>query len=135
MTEQVDVKLAEWAGFQYMDAEYWVFKPAPNYESIEIYEPRWITPDGTGALAELPDFPHSTDACFKWLVLELWKRNLDIELFSDTKDAYFAHIHRAGESHKKPVAHSVVAEENPATAVCRAFESLIDIEAKAKKEA
>jgi len=50
MTEQeLNKKLAEWAGFKYDD---WL---------------GWIYPDGEN-FDELPDFPNDLNACFKWLV-------------------------------------------------------------------
>ena len=51
--------------FEYPDNEWWIFKPSPSFESIEIYGSRWIAPDGTAALVDSPDFPN--DICGRFL--------------------------------------------------------------------
>ena len=47
--EQLNKKLAKWAGFEFVNYRYWLY------------------PDGTYH-KELPNFPQSLDACFEWLM-------------------------------------------------------------------
>lgn len=67
--ERLNRRIAEWAGFEQFgkEGEYWVFKPAPDYQSFEVEGTRWITPKGDAAFAHLPDFPHDLNACVEHL--------------------------------------------------------------------
>jgi len=77
-------------------------------------------------------FTSSLDACFKWLVPEAHKRELEIRLWSfydlsNDKFFYFSHLQNPkGEVQ----CASMVGEEEAAMSVCRTFEMLIDEEAK-----
>ncbi len=55
MNEELREKLAWWVGFGY---DIWL---------------GWIYPDGEN-FDEAPNFPESLDACFKWLVPEVYER-------------------------------------------------------------
>ena len=63
MTEQeLNKKLAEWAGFTYkFGKEMW------NYERYKETNAWWEAPNGR-RFKDLPDFTQSLDACFKWIV-------------------------------------------------------------------
>ena len=104
--EELNKKLAEWAGFQ----EKWGEIIAPN-----------------GAIwweNELPNFTQSLDACFKWLVPRLWICNITLEegIFWDVHvsipDYHGRNKHGSGQA----------LSENPALALCLAIEKLIDKE-------
>jgi len=112
--DELNKKLAEWAGFK----------------KSSLYVEQWIYPDigESGKLDELfddvPNFTDSLDACFKWLVpklkrVGLWttpKGFFRWEVISLDKDNYY---------------NSYYAERgNPALALCRAIEKLIDGEKK-----
>lgn len=100
MYEELNRKLAEFAGFTY---------------DIFIYQRHWKAPDGS-SMEELPNFTSSLDACFKWLVPAVG-RSKDIEaerrqmvgnlLMSWARDVAFL-------------------GEEPALALCLAIEKLID---------
>ena len=72
--EELNRRIAEFAGFelQGLDGE-WIFKPSPTFKPLIVVGKRWVTPDGTAALSELPDFAHSLDALFKWAVPKLYE--------------------------------------------------------------
>lgn len=132
--DKLNKKLAEWAEFQFMDDEgYWIFKPHPTYESIEIVGQRWITPDGTGALEQLPDFTDPNwgiARCFKWLVPQLQKEILELSIEIDylpNDGGYNVAICDAFYDRDEPsYMKSVAFDESVATALSLATEKLID---------
>lgn len=133
------IKFAKWVGFKKnLRGCYSNNNPQAGYVLCDDktcpHNPHfavWTDPRGQSTRI-LPDFKGdpimSLYECFEWFAPELWKRGLDIELFSDTTDCYFAHIHKFGESYKPPVAWSDVAEENPAVAFSKAVDMLIGLE-------
>lgn len=112
MTEELNRKLAEWAGFKGTKVRRYLVGG-----SSELVN-GWEAPDGK--LSELrPNFTASLDACFKWLVPKLggWMmRNYDFGtaavVWIDNEESY------------KAIA------ETPALALCKAIEQLIDEEQK-----
>ena len=127
--DKLNKKLAEWAGFEYVNEPYWVFKAHPNYEPFEVYGARWVTPDGRAASYKLPDFTNSLDACFKWLVPKLrelkWKLRLGCGDLSGKFHTQLICWEKEYVRQTRPII-SVYDKDNPALALCLAIEKLID---------
>lgn len=98
--DELNRKLAEWAGFK-----------------LDLWDGKayWVTPDGFPG-SSVPDFTHSLDACFKWLVPKLkglcyldftYQQELMCEISGDDW-LYDAE------------------GETPALALCKAIEKMID---------
>lgn len=81
----VNEKIAKWCGirFQTLDDLNYRYRHAGNL--------KWVAPDGT-ILSTLPDFQNDFNACLKWAVPELNKKNYYFVLSSDVS-----------RSKKKPV--------------------------------
>lgn len=105
--QELNKKLAEWVGFH---------KRQPEI-SVD-----WWRPDGQYEGSCLPDFPHSLDACFKWLVPKLNEQALRIRLINQPVggNTFFCAI---GGKH---LAHGWAEAETLAIALCLAIEKLID---------
>jgi len=121
--DDLNRKLAEWVGFIYDESL-----------RTSIYKPstKWITPDGH-IMDGIPDFAHSLDACFKWLVPKLREGRGRIRIGFDYFDTgggevvieeyvklitgwYWTYL-----SHYQPARGF-----DPALALCKAIEKLID---------
>jgi hypothetical protein len=115
--EELNRKLAEWAGFE---EQY----NSGSYMNIEVAEYSWYDPKGNKC-GILPDFTQSLDACFKWLVPKLFNpddifyRNPIVHIFFDTPSNVVVRLSvRDFESYQRA--------ENPALALCLVIEKLID---------
>ena len=115
MTE-LNEKLAKWAGFIFVADVY--VKAAYSSEGY------WIEPDNLTHTLNLPDFPHSLDACFKWLVHKLKK---DINGYAEIT-IYEAPLGQWGVYLSDWRYYETA--KTPALALCKAIEKLIDEEAK-----
>jgi len=115
--EELNRKLAEWAGFREVYAKSkpfeWLWWLSPQDERLRI----------------LPSFTDSLDACFKWLVPKL-KSLLDKET---TRMQLECSHRKEGEwlfwfDDYTPHSHHYGYAETPALALCKAIEKLIDEE-------
>ena len=68
--QELNKKLAEWAGFQFIRVDLTPFHKKPDdYQTNYWYAfNHWVYPDGTKTKGNCPDFIQSLDACFRWLV-------------------------------------------------------------------
>ena len=112
MPNELDEKLAKWAGFVY----------DPPNEKARGYGLKpcgmWIAPDGNFD-SELPDFVNSLDDCFEWLVPKLWAIQLSvINTMGDR--ASMAMVDLDGDLFASDFA------KTPALALCKAIEKVID---------
>jgi len=120
MTEQeLNRKLAEWAGFEFND----------DWADDRPYK----SPDGV-ILHSWKDFTQSLDACFKWLVPMLTKEFIELEIHLDYlvkhrgwNVSLFDGFYNVDEP-KHNLACAFANE--PALALCKAIEKLIDSEAE-----
>ena len=117
--QELKRKLAERAGFTYREVGVYMG------ETLDTPIIQWDSPDGRRNIM-LPDFPHSLDACFKWLVPEVDK-NFKVQSiqFYYHKDGVECWVVTALECY---VGSADKKEE--ALALCRAIEQLIDREVK-----
>ena len=108
-TSILNKKLAEWAEF----------KLIPRFGGTDMTETLWRYPDGD-CRKEIPDFPNSLDDCFKHLVPKLESVGLWVTpkgfyrweaTFVDKGNYYNSYY---------------VERKNPALALCRAIEKVID---------
>ena len=122
-TDELNQKLTEWLGLCWHDFQishsdfecimsYCSKCGLPDYDYS--YELREYTPINRNL-----DFKYSLDLCYEKLALKLFEGKLDIELFSDTDNCYFCHIHKQGRSFEAPVAYYPFLEEKPAMAVSK----------------
>ena len=120
---ELNQKLAEWAEFEYSHSN-----RAKNFftGALGRLVKFWVYPDND--IGELPDFATSLDACVKYLVPKLFEGGYDIYLFSDD-GFFFAYMITNDLSHRRCF-DSIIGTENPALALCKAIEKLIDSEAK-----
>ena len=102
---ELNEKLARWAGFKYQSRSQ-----------------SWTSPDKLFDM-RLPDFAHSLDACFKWLVPKLGHVGLstqgcyfDVTIWAKDTDSEYDGI--------------MTREATPTLALCKAIEKLIDAETK-----
>ena len=103
--EELDKKLAEWAGIEQMRNGFF-----------------WMTPS-KDMIQGCPNFTQSLDACFKWLVPKLFAVAIHTIWTSiDTvyKDTYMAVAYRNSDDDYRAT------ELTPALALCKAIEKLID---------
>jgi len=120
MNEELNKKLAEWAGF-------WCDKGGNSLSGIYI-RPRWYMSDPYYKDLDLPDFTESLDACFKWLVPKLVRMGAWVSCGIDENEAFalvdaenddfydlFDGKHFEGEA------------ITPALALCLAIEKLIEV--------
>ena len=108
--EELNKKLAEWAGFTKAD-----IKKRYYFTIGGERVPKWYPPDSEYS-DKLPNFPNSLDACFKWLVPEYEKRYgiyAKADLLCKWLDLY--------ENNQRY-------KDKPALALCKAIEKLIDSE-------
>jgi len=115
--DELNKKLAEWAGFIEMEDIY----------KGNRYTVGWEYPDDS-ELGKLPNFTKSLDACFKWLVPKLYKQYINpIELkvlcpLANCPDFWVVDISTQHESIESANGKSF------ALAFCLALEKLIDSE-------
>jgi len=111
--EQIEVelneKLARWAGFKRNSV------PTRNREGK--YVAKWGYPDHE-SYTNVPDFVHSLDACFKWLVPKI----NDLRLYRD-EGVFSVHVYAAAYDNEGAYGRD---EASPALALCKAIENLID---------
>lgn len=112
--QKLNKRRAVWAGFYFV---------------TDDDEHLWIYPDEVQHKGDLPDFPHSLDACFKWLVPKLLT-----QLDPDTRKVVLQHGRTKEmdwyfwfEDWRAPLYHWAHAE-TPALALCLAIDKLIDIQ-------
>lgn len=67
--DELNKKLAEWAGFEYSHSARRKNFFTGEYGRMDKF---WVHPEGY--VSSLPNFTKSLDACFKWLIPELTKR-------------------------------------------------------------
>jgi len=123
MSEQeLSKKLAEWAGFE--------GRYVNRYEvggGTGVYA-GWEYPNGVHRLRP-PSFTQSLDACFKWLVPEAQKRDINLRIvvsvqgLSTTVEIFGSNLFDDDYPTKK-LAWAM--DEIPALAFCKAIEKLID---------
>ena len=113
--EQIEVelneKLARWAGFKRNSV------PTRNREGK--YVAKWGYPDHE-SYTNVPDFVHSLDACFKWLVPKL--DQLSITVWDNVQ--MYAMVYRDEHDHMGYEAEDK--NKTPALALCKAIEKMID---------
>jgi len=130
MADDLNRKLAEWAGFELHKGPYYETRIASDGQDRWLEETRhtqyWRI--GNEAHLELPNFTSSLDACFKWLVPKLNPiENLMLFRFIPTiSGKWYCRIERIG-GEVLGETHDFV--EEPALALCKAIEQLIDKEA------
>ena len=123
--EELNKKLAEWAGFTKADIrKRYYFKVGG--ERV----PKWYPPDSEYSI-HLPAFTDSLDACFKWLVPKLKPEAIKLVPVNDGITTYAEKwgcviIPEGWGFHTSVIADS----PNPALALCKAIEKLIDEEGK-----
>ena len=106
--EELNRKLAEWAGFHKRDPKI----------SVD-----WWRPDGDYEGSKLPNFTQSLDACREWLVPKL--RHYELRDSQDKHQAYVNICVTFLEHGEFPPYESSRAE-TPALAFCLAIEKLIN---------
>jgi len=113
--QELNKKLAEWAGFTYkFGKEMW------NYERYKETNAWWEAPNGR-RFKDLPDFTQSLDACFKWLVPNLFDKSYSVIITQDLARAIgYVRLLEEGRQFDATDNH------NPALALCLAIEKLID---------
>jgi len=116
MSDDLNRKLAEWAGFVFDDKPRY-FEGVPGV-SVSSY---WIRPNGR-EISRLPDFTSSLDACFKWLVPKL-SDVMVIELFPTPNNNYYCQIKNLD---RKIIAHSGQHCDAPAMALCKAILGVVE---------
>ena len=126
--EELNRKLAEWAGFSIRsvwDTGFQLFKtpqkPSPDgaHYDEEEFEENWYKAISTDY------FTSSLDACFKWLVPKLFHKDIMVRtVHSSGTPSFEGYLHRIGHGDYWGVA------ETPALALCLALEKLIDAEGK-----
>ena len=102
---ELNKKLAEWAGFR------------EEFE-LETGVGFWVYPDGKGD-NDLPNFPNSLDACFKWFVPD---HDITCIMFIYTDDEVICKVEVAWNKEYEGVAEI----GKDALALCLAIEKLID---------
>ena len=113
--QELNTKLAQWRGFTWHD--YQVFES--EYKDTRIDDPYWEYPNGRKCKA-LPDFVHSADLCFKWLVPNI-DRFSEVQLIKTGKGWACRIVLKTTTGHswyQRAV--------TPALALCKAIESLIN---------
>jgi len=110
--QELNRKLAEWAGFRPFPQKGWEGEYAPP-EGVQVV---WTT--------FRPRFTQSLDQCFKWLAPKLFHLDWNLKLFSDD-GYYFAQLEKQDQSDEWS---SVVGVLEPALAFCLAVELLADEE-------
>ena len=112
--QELNTKLAEWVGFKKANIK-WDY----HYE-VGIRVPDWLYPsDPRYCERELPNFPESLDACFKWLVPKLDFGQM--ELYSLEDGTWLFHLNYVGKEDKGYSGRG----KTPALALCLAIEELI----------
>ena len=101
--KELNKKLAKWAGFTFFFGG-------------------WKYPDGTKGISV--NFPESLDACFEWLVPELYKQDYYYELLQWNSGQHKAIINKKTAEWAVTVSDAIA--ETPALALCLAIEKLID---------
>lgn len=104
--EELNKKLAEWAG--------WTINKQTRY---------WQDPDGfRHGSEEPPNFTHSPDVCFKWLVPKAQDEGIVIHLI--------CYEHKGFGANCYDIVHNVryddVENDNSTLAICLAIEKFID---------
>ena len=117
MNNELNKKLAEWAGIRY--------EPDQDVFKVIFPDGSWYNIGHNWVLDEVePNFTESLDACFKWLVPELYEREYYYELLQWNSRQHKAIIN------KRTVEWAVTASDavakTPALALCLAIEKLID---------
>lgn len=119
--EELKQNLGIWAGFRFVSYSKW--SDAVALEEGKAY---WVYPDNS-THKSLPNFPHSLDACFEWLIPKLNEQGLRLHQLSRP----------AGRAQMKPyfcciggkwLPYYTADEETPALALCRAIEKRVDEE-------
>ena len=98
--QELNKKLAEWAGWKYDEPSDGWWKPTGHYDGRQ------------------PNFTQSLDACFKWLVPRLWICDIRLE------EGIFWFVRVAHPDYGEGKADG----EDLALALCLAIEKLIDNE-------
>ena len=109
MPDDLNRKLAEWAGFKYNN--YGVYEY--EHKDTRIEDPYWTNPTGQKCKT-YPHFPSSLDACLKWLAPGI--------------DGYVIYTYgdEVRVSVSKDLESFTGADKHPAMAFCKAIEQLID---------
>ena len=107
--QELDKKLAEWAGFEFKEVKFGT-EIIPQWCGINFAD--W----------EPPKFTQSLDACFKWLVLKLKKEGYTVSVYFGLETNY------ATAGYADSEVNEAVYNSNPALALCLAIEKLIDEE-------
>jgi len=111
--QELNRKLAEWAGFTSKMEWYHGGLRFPSYEYRE-----WTAPNSN--CKKLPNFTESLDACFKWLVPNLLHYHLQRVQHTDAPSHYARVQLRLGQLREAYA-------ETPALALCLAIEKLMEV--------
>ena len=120
MNEELNKKLAEWAGF-YVD-KYGLWK-TPNSEPY--------VEDGFGCWLIAPRFTESLDACFKWLVPKANEVGWRLRLIQrpESRLHWAAHLIEYGKAVNKQDRGQLCAfSEASPLAICLAIEKLMEVD-------
>lgn len=122
--DELNRKLAEWAGFQYKEC---TIDNGPIWSNY-VKAMRWYRPNhqiGIDSVSEhSPNFTHSLDACFKWLVPRLLELDwLPCISLIDFEHLWVAELHQDGPENTIWLDSKA---ETPALALCKAIEKLVD---------
>lgn len=116
MNEELNKKLAEWAGFKHGKYRKPVCNHTPRCDYHKDPKGKWIV--------DYPNFTQSLDACFKWLVPKLGHYSLWHGAVRDKMQPPMGeHNAEVWVGHYYGYGHS---KESSALALCLAIEKLID---------
>ena len=122
--DELNRKLAEWRGFKWG-----FFEPRiANVQKYKYEHGFWMTPDGQVYGQSLPDFTHSLDACFKWLVPKLMEIRetpaIAIQFELDEESNVDCEIEGGFPNWQR--GWMMGSGETPALAFCKAIEKLME---------
>ncbi len=130
MDNELNKKLAEWAGFNLIDTQF--YEHSFGNSEVEL----WLEPSGLTAQGGVPNFTQSLDACFKWLVPKVLEEHTIIESYSFKQESglYYSETcvwnrderQLKGKLVGKAFIQDFDLERANALAPCLAIEKLID---------
>jgi len=128
--QELNKKLAEWAGFKLKDNPYYSTERLSNGEGgfhLEQvrYQSYWDK-DGYAHL-KLPSFIQSLDCCIKWLIPKLNELGWGMNFFQAINNEYWKCVlWEWGNPFTTALDHIREDSKDPALALCLAIEKLID---------